>query len=84
MPLISVSEYVKKKLDQIRKEEQHTSYDSVIRTLILEREYNKKGGRLRETLKAPKSLVASAAAETTKRRQNKHYDSNRSGNDYSD
>jgi len=38
MPLINVSDYVKKKLDQIKDEEQHTSYDSVIRTLLLERE----------------------------------------------
>ena len=41
MPLIKVSEYVKKKLDQIKNEEQHMSYDSVIRTLLLERELKK-------------------------------------------
>jgi len=34
MPLISVSEYVKEKLDKIKAEEQHKSYDSVIRSLL--------------------------------------------------
>ena len=34
MPVITVSEYVKEKLDEIKKREQHTSIDSVIRTLL--------------------------------------------------
>jgi len=37
MPTIAVSDWVKDKLDEIKDREQHTSLDSVIRTLILER-----------------------------------------------
>ena len=35
MPMISVSEYVKEQLEEIKKKEQHTSIDSVIRKLLL-------------------------------------------------
>jgi len=34
VPTIEVSEYVKKKLDEIKEREQHKSYDSVIRVLL--------------------------------------------------
>jgi len=44
MPVINVSEYVKRKLDRIKEEEQHTSYDSVIRTLLFVWEQHKKRG----------------------------------------
>jgi hypothetical protein len=34
MPTIEISEHVKADLDRISEEEQHKSYDSVIRTLL--------------------------------------------------
>lgn len=36
MPNIKISEVVKSDLDEIKEEEQHTSYDSTLRALILE------------------------------------------------
>jgi len=48
MPYVAVSKYVKKKLDVIKRVEQHKTYDSVIRMLImlweLRREREKIGG----------------------------------------
>lgn len=34
MPTIQVSEYVKEELDDIKEMEEHTSYDSVVRSLL--------------------------------------------------
>lgn len=34
MPTVEVSEYVKQELDEIREDEQHKSYDSVVRALL--------------------------------------------------
>lgn len=45
MPYVRVSEHVKKKLEEIKKKEQHTSMDSVIRMLILVWERNQHGSR---------------------------------------
>ena len=48
MPVITVSEYVKEKLDEIKKREQHTSFDSVIRMLLQKtKEMEKNGGARR-------------------------------------
>lgn len=38
MPTISVSGFVKRRLDEIKEEEDHTSYDSVLRVLVMEHE----------------------------------------------
>ena len=48
MPLIKVSDYVKRKLDQIKREEQHSTYDSVLRALIFIYELQKKKGEVGE------------------------------------
>lgn len=34
MPVIDVSEYVKTELDEIKEEQEHKSYDSVLRTVL--------------------------------------------------
>lgn len=34
MPTVELSEHVKSELDRIKEDEQHTSYDSVVRTLL--------------------------------------------------
>lgn len=48
VPLIKVSDYVKRKLDQIKREEQHSTYDSVLRALIFIYELQKKKGEVGE------------------------------------
>ena len=52
MPLIKVSDYVKRKLDQIKREEQHSTYDSVLRALIFIYELQKKKGEVGEDVTA--------------------------------
>ena len=48
MPVVTVSEYVKEKLDEIKKREQHTSIDSVIRMLLQKtKEMENNGGARR-------------------------------------
>ena len=39
MPIVTVSDYVKDKLEEIKKQEEHKSIDSVIRVLILKGGY---------------------------------------------
>ena len=34
MPMVEVSQFVKSKLDEVKREEQHKSYDSAIRALL--------------------------------------------------
>lgn len=34
MPLVKVSNYIKEKLEDIKKNEEHTSIDSVVRSLV--------------------------------------------------
>jgi len=38
MPTIKVHDWTKEQLEDIKKEEQHSSYDSVIKSLLKERE----------------------------------------------
>ncbi len=43
MPSIKVHDWTKDQLDEIKEEEEHSSYDSVIKSLLKEREANKGG-----------------------------------------
>lgn len=40
MPTIKVSEWTKSRLDDVEEEEEHTSYDSVIKSLLNSHESN--------------------------------------------
>lgn len=40
MPTIKLKEWTKEQLEEIKEEEEHSSFDSVVKSLLKEREYS--------------------------------------------
>jgi len=51
MPMVEISQFVKSKLDDVKKEEEHKSYDSAIRALLYRTGYIKERRRGNEHTK---------------------------------